>query len=51
MTLDKNICMPDSLLSRFDLIFVIRDLKSRQNDQLIAQKVTENHKNGVIFEK
>lgn len=32
----KNIGMPDSLLSRFDLIFIIQDQKTKERDSQIA---------------
>ncbi len=40
----KNIGMPDSLLSRFDLIFVILDYKNSERDNQIAEKVCRNHR-------
>lgn len=40
----KNIGMPDSLLSRFDLIFVVLDDKDNQRDKQIAEKVCRNHR-------
>ena len=40
----KNISLPDSLLSRFDLIFVVLDAKDEEKDRLIANKVTKNHR-------
>lgn len=39
-----NIGMPDSLLSRFDLIFIIRDEKNSEKDQKIAERVCRNHR-------
>ena len=33
---NRNISMPDSLLSRFDLLFILLDQKNLQNDSLIA---------------
>jgi DNA replication licensing factor MCM3 len=32
----KNIGMPDSLLSRFDLVFIILDEKNAEKDKKIA---------------
>lgn len=40
----KNIGMPDSLLSRFDLLFVMLDEKDPENDRKIAQRVIANHR-------
>jgi len=39
LDLAKNIGMPDSLLSRFDLIFVVRDLTNEDIDRKIADQV------------
>jgi len=39
MDLAKNIGLPDSLLSRFDLVFVIRDLTTEEIDRKIADQV------------
>jgi len=39
MDLVKNIGLPDSLLSRFDLIFVVRDSNSEELDRKIAGQV------------
>lgn len=39
-----NIGMPDSLLSRFDLIFLVLDKKDTDKDRKIAIKVTSNHR-------
>jgi DNA replication licensing factor MCM3 len=40
----KNIGLPDSLLSRFDLLFVMLDDKDPENDRRIAQRVITNHR-------
>mmetsp|Transcript_45025 Transcript_45025/g.127363 ORF Transcript_45025/g.127363 Transcript_45025/m.127363 type:complete len:385 (-) Transcript_45025:444-1598(-) len=39
LDLAKNIGMPDSLLSRFDLVYVIRDLTTEEIDRSIATQV------------
>ncbi len=41
---DKNIGLPDSLLSRFDLLFIMLDMKDPENDRKIASRVIMNHK-------
>lgn len=40
----KNIGMPDSLLSRFDLIFIIFDERESEQDRKIAERVCKNHR-------
>jgi len=40
----KNIGLPDSLLSRFDLLFVMLDEKDPKNDRKIAERVITNHR-------
>lgn len=40
----KNIGMPDSLLSRFDLVFIVLDDKSAEKDKRIADRVCRNHR-------
>jgi len=40
----KNIGLPDSLLSRFDLLFVMLDEKDPEKDRLIAERVIQNHR-------
>jgi DNA replication licensing factor MCM3 len=42
-----NIGMPDSLLSRFDLLFIILDEKNTEIDRMIAERVTKNHRSNV----
>merc|ERR1719247_1813578 len=39
LDLAKNIGMPDSLLSRFDLVFVVRDSTTEEIDRRIAEQV------------
>jgi DNA replication licensing factor MCM3 len=40
----KNIGLPDSLLSRFDLLFVMLDEKNPEDDRRIAERVITNHR-------
>ena len=40
----KNIGLPDSLLSRFDLLFIMLDDKDPDNDRMIASRVITNHR-------
>ena len=41
-----NIGLPESLLSRFDLLFIILDDKSSQWTRLVADHVLQNHRTG-----
>uniref|UniRef100_A0A0G4I513 DNA replication licensing factor MCM3 n=1 Tax=Chromera velia CCMP2878 TaxID=1169474 RepID=A0A0G4I513_9ALVE len=41
--IDKQIAFPDSLLSRFDMIFVIRDRHDQNLDQIIANHVLKQN--------
>mmetsp|Transcript_22485 Transcript_22485/g.57300 ORF Transcript_22485/g.57300 Transcript_22485/m.57300 type:complete len:778 (-) Transcript_22485:299-2632(-) len=45
MTLAKNIGLPDSLLSRFDLVFVVRDMTTEEIDRRIATQVLRQASN------
>jgi DNA replication licensing factor MCM3 len=38
-TLQKNINLPDSILSRFDLVFIVRDLMTKEEDRKISSQV------------
>mgnify|MGYP003464115758 CR=1 FL=1 len=40
--------MPDSLLSRFDLIFIIFDEREADNDRRIAERVCKNHRYSTV---
>ena len=40
----KNINLPDSLLSRFDLLFIMLDEKDPESDRKIAERVITNHR-------
>lgn len=43
LDLVKNIGLPDSLLSRFDLIFIVRDNSTEELDRKIAEQVLAQH--------
>lgn len=47
LDLAKNIGMPDSLLSRFDLVFVVRDLTTTEIDRKIATQVLKQAQNRI----
>lgn len=44
----QQIDISPALLSRFDIMFVIRDLPNRSQDEAIASHVLQEHKQGVI---
>ena len=44
MAVGRNIGLPDSLLSRFDLLFVMLDEKDPDVDRRIAERVITNHR-------
>ncbi len=44
LSVSRNVNLPDSLLSRFDLVFLVFDEKDPEKDRLIAQRVTRNHR-------
>jgi replicative DNA helicase Mcm len=42
----ENVALPIPLLTRFDLIFVVRDIPSKEKDRTIAQHIIGLHKRG-----
>jgi DNA replication licensing factor MCM3 len=46
--IQENIGLPDSLLSRFDLLFVVLDQMDPELDRLIATHVIKGHRNKVV---
>jgi DNA replication licensing factor MCM3 len=44
VSVNKNVGLPDSLLSRFDLLFVMLDEKDAAQDRRIAERVINNHR-------
>jgi DNA replication licensing factor MCM7 len=45
LTPHENINLPASLLSRFDLIFLLLDVAEKMNDELLAKHIGYVHKN------
>jgi replicative DNA helicase Mcm len=43
----ENVALPIPLLTRFDLIFVVRDIPSKEKDRNIAQHIINLHKRSV----
>lgn len=39
----KNVALPDSLVSRFDLLFIVLDSPTPERDRKISEKVIANH--------
>ncbi len=47
LSANKNIALPDSLLSRFDLLFIVLDEHTEKRDRKVAERVIQNHKNPI----
>lgn len=45
-SIEENIHLPAALISRFDLIWLIRDTPDRKNDRRIADHITYVHRKG-----
>jgi len=50
LTIKENVNLPDSLLSRFGLIFLIRDIPDKETDLEIARHVRKVKQNGLQIE-
>jgi replicative DNA helicase Mcm len=46
-TVAENISLPVTILSRFDIIFVLRDVPNRDADSKMSQHILEIHQRGV----
>ena len=46
-TVAENISLPVTILSRFDLIFVLRDVPNKESDTKMSQHVLDIHRRGV----
>lgn len=46
-TVAENISLPVTLLSRFDLIFVLRDVPEKEADRKMSEHILEIHRKGV----
>ena len=47
-TVAENIALPVTILSRFDLIFVLRDIPERELDTKMTEHILELHKSGAV---
>ncbi|KAM0688330.1 MCM DNA helicase complex subunit [Conglomerata obtusa] len=43
MSIERNVGLPVSLLTRFDIVFVVLDEMNEESDKRIAERVMENH--------
>lgn len=46
-TVAENISLPVTILSRFDLIFVLRDVPNKESDSKMSQHILELHRRGT----
>jgi replicative DNA helicase Mcm len=46
-TVAENITLPVTILSRFDLIFVLRDVPNKDSDSKMSQHILEIHRKGL----
>ncbi len=46
-TVAENVPLPVTILSRFDLIFVLRDVPNKESDGKMSQHILEIHRRGV----
>jgi replicative DNA helicase Mcm len=46
-TVAENISLPVTILSRFDLIFVLRDVPNKDSDRKMSRHILEIHRRGV----
>jgi replicative DNA helicase Mcm len=46
-TVSENISLPVTILSRFDIIFVIRDVPNKETDSKMSEHILEIHRKGM----
>ncbi len=46
-TVAENISLPVTILSRFDLIFVLRDVPNKESDNKMSRHILEIHRRGI----
>jgi replicative DNA helicase Mcm len=46
-TVAENISLPVTILSRFDLIFVLRDVPNKESDSRMSEHILQIHKQGI----
>lgn len=50
LTIKENLTLPDSLLSRFGLIFLIRDIPNKEDDLAIAEHIAKMRRGEITAE-